>query len=224
MPTKQVICLAYSRKLGGSCFAGIEVTTRQWIRAIGNHQNGALADNDCFMQDEAGRFILPNILDVIEIDFSAAQPIPAQPENWKIAGSEWKKLRQAGAEDRDLLDRSLARGPELIQGYERYVTKQEVEVRPPRSSLALVRPECLAWGPETDRYRRSRYRGRFTVSGATYDLPLTDDQYAAKLAAGRPIDAASGVLLTISLSDLYQETGRYYKLIAGVVEQASIGI
>jgi len=221
MPIKEIVCLAYSRKLGGSCFAGIDLATRKWIRAIGEHQNGALADNDCFMRDGTGRFALPDILDVIEIDFSAARPIPAQPENWKIAGSEWKKLRQAGMVERDLLVQCLVDDPELFRGYERYVTKQEVEARPPASSLALVRPERLSWSTKTDRYGRKGYKGTFTVSGATYDLPLTDDRHAAKLAAGTFAggrEAATETLLTISLGDLYEDTGRYYKLIAGVVE------
>jgi hypothetical protein len=219
MPTKEIVCLAYSRKMGGSCFAGIDVNTRQWIRAIGSHQNGALADNDCFMRDDVGRYILPGILDVIQIDFLGAQPIPIQPENWKIAASEWRRVRQAGAADFDQIKRHITDDSELFRGYERYVTKQEIEARPPKSSLALVRPTSLCWNPITDRYRRRGYRGNFTVSGATYDLPLTDDRYAAKLARG-PVDQPAAPLLTISLGDLYEETGRYYKLIAGVVELA----
>ena len=228
MPIKEIICLAYSRKMGGSCFAGIDTDSRQWIRAIGTHQNGALADNDCFMQDGTGKFVLPTVLDVIEIGFSAPAPTLAQPENWKISGSEWKKLRRAGILDADLLNRSLADDPELFRGYERYITKEDIDLRPPKSSLALVRPENLRWNPKRDVYRRNVYRGTFTVSGATYDLPLTDDRYAATLVAksltGGPIDASAVTLLTISLGDLYEKTGRYYKLIAGVVESGVISI
>jgi hypothetical protein len=77
-----------------------------------------------------------------------------------------------------------------------------------------------------DRYGRSGYRGAFTLSGATNYLPLTDDSHAATLAAGGaavgPSDENGVTLLTISLSDLYPDTSRYYKLIAGVICTAKI--
>lgn len=74
-----------------------------------------------------------------------------------------------------------------------------------------------------DRQARSpRLKGVFTFSGATYELPLTDGQYEAKLPMDRTTKGMTNdgtdVLLTISLSDLDDDWGRYYKLIAGVIE------
>jgi hypothetical protein len=223
MPTKEIVCLAYSRKDGGRCLAGIDLATRRWIRAIGAYENGALADNDCFMLDEAGAFVLPRILDVIEINFLGAEPNRAQPENWKISGSQFKLLRPVGIAESTLLRQSLTDDPEIFRGYERSITRQEIESRPPNNSLALVRPSALRWRPEKDGYGRMRFRGTFDISGATYALPLTDDDYTSKLARQEEPEWINGLsntstdlLLTISLGDLFHDC--HYKLIAGVFE------
>ncbi len=223
MPSKEIICLAYSRKDGGSCFAGIDLAARKWVRATGAHPNGALADNDCFMQDAAGKFVLPRILDVIEIDFSHADRSLHQPENWKISGAEFRLLRRAGADEFEMLRQTPVDDPELFRGYERLIAVEDLESRPPEYSLALVRPSTLRWHPELDGYRRKRFRGTFGISGATYSLPLTDDEFAARLSkqedqegTSRCVSTSNDLLLTISLGDLFH--GSYYKLIAGVVE------
>ena len=140
MPTKEIVCLAYSRKEGGSCLAGIDLATGKWIRALGNHAHGALADNDCLMRDRVGKFIMPTILDVLEIDFSGPQPGLAQPENWKISGMEFRWLRRASLAEMDVLRQSTVDHPELFRGYRHSITRDDVQLRPPRSSLALVRP------------------------------------------------------------------------------------
>ncbi len=224
MAPKQLICLACSRKHGGYCFAGMELSTGLWIRPIGKHENGTLSMTDCCLASGNGTFQLPNLLDVIEIDFVAPEPSRAQSENWRISGAEWKRVRRPEVADLTILMRNITEDPELFRGYERYVSKRDIELRPPNCSLALVRPETLRWRPETDRYGHKRFRGTFTFSGMTYDLPLTDDVYAARLRGNATIDGLSDasieILLTISLGDLYEDTGRYYKLIAGVVELA----
>jgi hypothetical protein len=222
MPIKEVVCLAYSRKMGGSCFAGIELATGLWIRAVGKYANGALADIDCYMAVGNNPYVIPSLLDVIEIDFISAQPSLAQPENWKISGAEWKRLRRADTADIAIIKRSLADDPELFRGYERYVTKQDIELRPPQSSLTIVRPENLCWRERTGKHGRRGFKGTFTFSGETYELPLTDDQYEAKLRTAwinnGLADGTVDTLLTISLGDLDRDWGRHYKLIAGVLE------
>ena len=225
MPSKEIVCLAYSRKLGGRCFAGIELAACRWIRAIGRHANGALSDFDCHMVVGNDPYTIPKPLDVIRIDFVRPDPNLAQPENWITSGTEWQRIRRANAGDLSILRQSISDDPELFRGYDRYVSSQEVGARPPTCSLTLIRPTKLHWQAKKDQYGRDGFRGQFTVSGATYDLPLTCDEYASQLARNgesRLIDGLSDasreVLLTISLGDLFAETGRYYKLIAGVIE------
>jgi hypothetical protein len=224
MPTKDIVCLAYSRKIGGNCFAGIELATGHWIRAIGEHANGALSDFDCHMIVGNHPYTIPKPLDVIRIDFVGPEPKLAQPENWRVSKTQWQKIRPSSPADLETVKRAVADDPELFRGYDRYISSQDVEYRPPNCSLALLRPTALHWEEERDRYGRRRFRGRFTVSGAVYDLPLTCDEYAAKLTKigvseqTNGLSVSSDLLLSISLGDLYEETGRYYKLIAGVIE------
>lgn len=228
MPSKDIVCLAYSTKLGGNCFAGIDLSTGLWIRPISGEINGTLSDNDCCMPSGDGKYLLPNILDVIAIDLLAPEPSRHQPENWRISGAEWQRLRRADLTDMALLKGCLADDPELFLGYERYVSEDDVDSRPPRSSLALVKPESLWWSPKIGKYRRRGIKGTFTFSGATYELPLTDGQYEAKLPMDRTTNgltnAGIDTWLTISLSDLDRDWGRYYKLIAGVIEIPKTGI
>jgi hypothetical protein len=231
MPSKDIVCLAYSRKLGGRCFAGIDIATGQWIRATGRHANGALSDFDCHMVVANDPYTIPKPLDVIRIDFDGPEPGLAQPENWKTSGTEWKKLRQANSADLGILRRSASDDPELFRGYERYVSSQDIQTRPPACSLALVRPSKLHWQAKKDQYGRDGFRGQLTVSGVPYDLPLTCDEYASRLARGDEgklidglADTSMEIFLAVSLGDLFAETGRYYKLIAGVIEIPQIGI
>jgi hypothetical protein len=225
MPTKEVVCLAFSRKHGGSCFAGIETETGSWIRATGMYANGALSDFDWHMDSVGETYATPSPLDVIEIDFIGPEPKPARPENWQISTAHWKKTRVANAADAHILRHKIIRDAKIFHTYDRCVSSREIEAQPLDCSLSLVRPSALHWTPELDYYGRKRFRGEFTVSGHTYNLPLTDDGYATALAhkaedhlANGLADPSVDLLLTISLGDLSVKAGCYHKLIAGVVE------
>jgi hypothetical protein len=221
----EVVCLAFSRKYGGSCFAGIDTATGKWMRAIGKYTNGALSDFDCHMTVGNDAYALPSPLDVIAMDIFSAEPKPAQPENWRTSSAPWEKLRVANVADVELLKHHILQDSKIFHSYDRCVAREEIEAHPLDGSLALVRPSALRWTPELDYYGRKRFRGEFTVSGHTYNLPLTDDSYATALAQKAEDHLANGLadtsvelLLTISLGDLYVKTGCYHKLIAGVVE------
>lgn len=223
MPTKEVVCLAYSRKTGGNCFAGIELATGCWIRAIGEYANGALSDFDCHMVVGDNPYVIPRPLDVINIDFSGPEPRLAQPENWRVFKTQWQKVRPTSLADLQVVRRAVADDPELFRGYDRSVSSHEIELRPPDCSLTLIRPRRLSWHTDIDTHGRKRVRGTFAVSGANYDLPLTDDAHAARLKLQESSKWNNGLwnplidlLLTISLGDLYH--GSHYKLIAGVIE------
>jgi len=221
MPEKEIVCLAFSRKNGGNCFAGIELETGLWIRAIGGRAGGALSDFECYMQVGNDPYAVPKKLDVIKIGFIGPERSSVQPENWKISGTPWGRVRQANAADIDLLKRHITDDPEVFRGYEDRVPVEDIERRPPNYSLALVRPSSLRWQSKTGYHGRRQSRGTFAVSGVTYDLSLTDDDYAALLPQqGTGVtnglsDRKVDMLLTISLGDAYH--GNHYKLIAGVI-------
>jgi hypothetical protein len=106
------------------------------------------------MSSGNGSYVLPNVLDVVGIEFLTAQPSQHQPENWRIAGTEWQWLRKANPADIEVSKRRLTDDPEMFRGYERYVTEEEVGLRPPESSLRLVKPESLWWKPKIGKHGR----------------------------------------------------------------------
>jgi hypothetical protein len=192
-----------------------------WIRPINGAGNGALSMAQCCVPKSFDTFREPILLDILEIEFIEARPKTAQPENWLISNKSWKTIGNASDSYVDFIKQHVADDPELFRGYERFVSKHEIETRPPECSLVLVSPKNLHWTVERDQYGRRRISGRFTVCGATYVLPLTDDLYAEKFGdltmhetVAHTARFSGETLLTISLGDLYEVTGRYYKLIA----------
>jgi hypothetical protein len=218
MPTKQILCLAFSRREGGHCFAGIELVGGAWVRPVNGSNQDALHYYQCLATDADGHAREPRVLDIVEMNLLSPSPKPAQPENWLVGHEPWRLIGRAASAD---LLRHITDDPELFRGYDRFVPVAEIESRPPQESLRLVSPQNLNWFAEL-KYGKRRFRGRFSVCGSSYDLPLTDEAYEKELAdielyKGRPQNLADPVLLALSLSDVWAEQMRHYKLIAGVI-------
>jgi hypothetical protein len=222
--TKRILCLAFSRKIGGHCVAGVDVLSGKWIRPVSRAAHGTLTYNQCLILSETGVYREPRLLDVLELDLAEPAPKIAQPENWIVTDAIWKV--SAGVTNTvEFLESIAVSDPEIFRGHARSVTSSELELRPPSCSLMLIEPESLFWTASKDRYGRRRMDGTFSISGSTYKLPLTDDVYESRLAQVRENQTVphqeislNRVFLTISLGDFFEETGRHYKLIAGVVE------
>ena len=223
MAAKQILCLALSKREGGLCFAGIELISGAWVRPVNNPSQGALNYYQCLAKDADGHMREPRVLDIIEIDLLSPIPNLGQPENWLVGHEPWRLVGRASSAD---LLGHITGDPELFRGYERFVSVSEVESRPPRESLRLVSPENLTWVAEETRFGKRRLRGRFSICGSPYNLPLTDEAFEKELRdielyKCRPHDPTVSVLLTLSLSDVWAEQMRHYKLIAGVIACAA---
>jgi len=219
MPLKRILCLAFSRREGGHCFAGIDIVTGTWIRPISKSGRGGLYYHECLVRQLDNKFVEPRVLDVIELNLVSPEPKLGQPENWLLGEGQWTVVGRSTLQG---LSASISAEPELFRGYERFVDASEIANRPPIYSLVLVRPENLAWYAEPNRYGKKRMVGIFSIYGSTYSLPLTDDAYAhtlddIKLFERRSHDPSIPILFTLSLGDVWAETHRHYKLIAGVV-------
>jgi hypothetical protein len=215
--TCRVLCLAFSRREGGNCFAGIEIDTGSWVRPVRDELGGPLYDHECLAKTPNG-FRCPQVLDVIELELLSHCPKLGQPENRIMGTTQWEVV---GRRDIESLRTFVSDDPELFRGYDRFVSASEVQTRPPTCSLCLISPGSLIWLAEVNRYGRRRILGRFTVCGQSYTLPLTDDAYAVKLAdieisRSRSEDLSAPLFLTLSLGDVWKEQNRHYKLIAGV--------
>jgi hypothetical protein len=223
MAYRKVICLAFSRRDGGHCFAGIDLSTGKWMRPVPTPEGGTLYYHQCLVRAEGKSLLEPRLLDIVDIDFVSHSPKVCQPENWLIGSAEWRLSGRATKAD---VAPYISADPELFRGYDRFVSAGDVAARPPANSLVLVTPQRLSWHARISPRGTRQIIGTFSIAGQSYTLPLTDEAHEKQLGdlptgETRWHDPAVPILLTISLGDLYEITGRHYKLIAGVILQDS---
>src|SRR5881227_3950277 len=95
MPVFDILCLAASHKMRGTCFAGLRTDGGGWIRPCASTEWGELYPSHYRLPDGDA----PRVLDVIRIEFEDPQPVPHQPENWLIADAPWQLIHRGLPED-----------------------------------------------------------------------------------------------------------------------------
>jgi hypothetical protein len=234
MQESRFLCLAVSRRDGGSCIAGIDIDTGKWIRPVNSKTHGALGDHEIVVRDggtQKLRMMTP--LDVLQIALDKYAGDNAQPENWELVspsnGEQYNVLRRLDRrEDQDELTSYLEQSGPLLHSYNDSVPASDVVARKLTTSLALIRPEKLHWrvNPKSKFPKELQIRAEFLFDHDSYSLVLTDPIWESKCrryGQGRHShlaiagNANEGVLLTISLAgvSLY---GYHYKLAAGVIQ------
>jgi hypothetical protein len=208
----------------GRCVAGLRVDRSGWVRPIAREtDHGQLYLKHYRLNDDTD----PEVLDVVRLDLAAYQPVPGQPENWRIGDQRWILVaRPAGPDLYGVLRSSIEAGPSLLGSFDKRISVNlAIQAN---SSLALVAPSRTAWFVARDLHGRPQSRVIFDLSGAAYDLPITDPAWTSRIvrrlaqlgAVPHPqetigIPEDSKVLLTVSLSEAFN--GYCYKLVAGIV-------
>ena len=217
------ICLANSWRESGRCVAGIRTDGGGWIRPVSATGGGRLTQADyTYNNGQPAR-----VLDVVRASIAEHEPLPHQPENWTLEDRPWVLIRRIDPADAGAhLDPYLTRGPTLFGDLRRYLEHAAVIAHPIPSSLALVEPEALSWQVNTFQNAR-KPRASFTLSGAAWDLPVTDPEWTdaiKQLGPGNHPRAALGIgpreriLFVISLAGpMAIQNHNCYKLIAGIV-------
>lgn len=220
MPVIEVICLANSWKRGGRCVAGLRTDGGGWVRPVSAELKGVLQ----YRHYAVGRGKEAALLDVLQISLQCPQPVSHHPEDWLIASGPWKRSSKPSSQEvRTFLQENLAAGPELLGDCHERIAYSVFEHRAAAASLALVKPDTLAWrlGKNSTTGRQS-LRAVFALAGADYNLPVTDPVWQknfAALPAGDYTGENGGkeMLLTISLGEPFGRENCCYKLVAGVV-------
>jgi hypothetical protein len=227
--TKTILCLANSRRPGGRCVAGRELSDGEigvWIRPI-NVQNGhAISESDLQFQNGTSA----DVLDVLTIPMLQPSPGGHQTENHVIAPDYyWRKEFRANwqhvVEATDAVAGALwLTGDSSYHGRNDRVS--ETLAAGFDHSLMLIEPATLALvvGPESQYGggSRRRVRAAFTFNRTHYNLVVTDPWIEAEYFAGS--DGNFGIQncrLCVSLSEVFN--GYAFKLVATVITPDRVG-
>lgn len=215
MPSKTIVCLANSKKLGARCVAGVELGTQDWIRPTGSGDHGAIT----FAEQKLDDNTRPALLDLIEMQLAGPSPQPGQPENWTLAPGQWTKVGHLDAGEAQSLLIALATEAPVFGTNERSVSVADVLAGRVNHSLAVIRPEQLNWEKRHGFSGGTQVRGQFVHAGAWHDLPLTDPAHLAQFVdlgiGDYEHPASEEAFLVISLGEPLND--EHWKLIAGVI-------
>ncbi|WP_315796036.1 dual OB domain-containing protein [Bradyrhizobium sp. SZCCHNRI3043] len=224
---KSFLCLANSRKPGGHCVAGRTFTKDSytgWIRPVSTRNTHEISDAELRYADGSGA----QLLDVIEVTFSQAQPLYHQTENHVIAPVQWEKLQDTQWSHVTAATET-ANGPLWHDGESSYHGTNdkvpEAIAHTLTNSLMLIEPQSLTLvvGQESKfmgGYER-RVRAAFRYNGTHYNFVVTDPWIELKYFAlpdGR-YDVSSS-RLCLSLPEILN--GNATKLVAAVITPENV--
>ena len=220
--TKQIICLANSRKLNGRCIAGIEISDAQdpvWIRPVTTSPTGEIPESACAYS--LGQPI--NVLDVLEVRLVESRAKGYQQENWLIDRQvrPWTHIGRAVPAD---IEKVISKQPTLWTNGSS--SKGGVNDRIDgaamdniNNSLQLVKVDQLYLevkapyegdGPPD-------LRASFVYKQNHYNLKVTDPRYEASYRSKSVgTYALRTAYLTISLGEPFK--GFVYKLVAAIID------
>lgn len=218
--SKQIVCLANSRKRSGYCVAGKERLPKGiggWIRPVGREGSGELSASNL----EMGNGEVPRLLDIITVHLEGCCPHEYQSENHLIAEGRWIRngalpLSQVDSL-RDEVDRLWINGFHSHNGLNDRMPLELVN-RFLASSLLFIRPQDLRIKVAEGSRGLKKVRAELTYKGEDYCLPVTDPmveaRYLPKALGCYPVEGAQPYV-TVSISEPFE--GSCYKLIAGII-------
>jgi hypothetical protein len=234
METKAIVVLANSVKKKGRCLAGKEVVrisetweVHEWIRPVADSDGAEISLP--LMNRWLGR--KARLLEIIEIPFESAVPLPDQPENWLIQRDQsWRSLGDFPWQDiDDLIDSPTALWDNT--GNRRLPKDFPRKMEKP-ASLYLVQPEEFVsievWAEpnpfESGKVKRHRQL-HLRYGGIVHDLDITDPEFARQYfpnfpAANAPklkIDLAKPGETLVCASLTPEFRGHHYKLAAAFI-------
>jgi Dual OB-containing domain len=224
---RDIVCLANSRKPGGRCVAGREVSDGkpgQWVRPVSGRPGQEISVEDRHYENGTD----PALLDLIRIPLLEPRPHLHQRENHLIDDNTyWRRMGSIGWRELDSFVEAPA-GPLWGTGHSTYHGVNdfvlETELGGITRSLYLIRPERLTITTQRESSPngpgRRRVRAQFEHSGDYYSIIVTDPWMEA-ICFGRDDGQfqPDGAVLCVSLGEVFQgSTHRAaYKLAASVI-------
>ena len=216
MPLRDVVCLANSRKLRGTCVAGLATDGTGWVRPIGRSATQELAWDERQLDDASE----PQPFDVVRMDLDGWEPTEHQRENWRIGRHRWVLVQRPASQTLSGLIRdAVTQSPPFGDARDRVPVDER-----PQGSLQLIRPLGLEWQVRATLYGKKQIRALFAVGGDRCNLVVTDPVVERRMEPYGPgvwpfefagLNSRHGVLLTVSLGERFE--GCYFKLVAAVL-------
>jgi len=216
------ICLANSRKYTQRCIAGIELARSSrkgykyqlvkqddnpvWIRPVSGRGHGEVSSE---LMDHI------NLLDVVEINVTAAIPQGYQSENVLFDNRRLEVIDRID-EREELIDKLLAveEGSVLFGNRGRAVHIDHIKQLD--YSLVLIKPTGIQVFETTSSAGNPQVRARFVYGTTSYDLPITDIDFIQKFNQNHDIlQGCTHIYFTVSLGIEFNEY--HYKLLAGII-------
>ena len=224
--TKQIVCLANSRKLQGRCIAGRELIdgskAGDWIRPVSDRETQEVSEYERQYKDGSD----PVLLDIVSTPVLRQQSENYQTENWVLDDQYyWRKMGTYSHSDLpnlvDPTDRLWIDGHSTYHGINDKIPMERANTL--SSSLRLIQLERLTlsvFAPsEAFGDPRRKVQGRFKHAGQRYALRVTDPVYERKyLKKPNGTYQLESCFLTISLAEPWGDA--CYKLIAAIIEGA----
>jgi hypothetical protein len=184
--TKTMVCLVASRKTGGRCIAGKDfIDGNTWIRPVSRGNEDAIDNTHSKYADGT----LAQVLDVIEIQFSAPNQKQYQTENILITDAKWKKRGElALTELKKYLDNPGSLWSNWNSSYNGKNDRIDRDhVKNIHNSLYLISADCTinvkTEGKDFNNPQK-KIRCSFQYAGTDFKLPVTDpskeQEYLAK--------------------------------------------
>lgn len=217
---KTIACLANSTKhYPGRCFAGIDIEDwRTWIRPV---SNDVASEGAIYSQMSAlGPGLQPQVLDILEIEFSQPVPDGCQTENHLISGRQWVKRGQiAWVDIVNIVERHPGLWPDYASSTRGLNDRVSVAASANlTNSLRLIQVDNnqVTIRVRHEYEQRKIVRADFRFHGVQYRLRVTDPivvgTYLARDVGDYDINAA----LCISLGEVLD--GWRYKLVAAIFQ------
>ncbi len=233
MIIKRILVLANSTKHHPmSCVAGREVIQSAdgtikwgaWVRPVTAHDEGALSVSERGLAGKGD----PRPLDLVDVPLLGPENNPLQPENWLIAPNQpWTKNGAvSGNELLALKDEPPNLWLDPTQKNDR-VSAKYLESLPQLQSLYLIRPASFRFEIRSKTWEgvtKKQQRALFEYRGRHYDLSLTDPIIGKKYFPDFPktaegmIAIKTPMLLCVSLTPEFKQSGYHFKIVATVLE------
>jgi hypothetical protein len=218
--TKDVVCLANSRKYSGFCFAGKEISPNgfgSWVRPVSAREKGELSDLEISLDNNE----IPKLLDIVTIKFKGHRPHLYQSENYLISCAQWKWKKKLNP---SLVPELCDDVPQLwINGYSSFRgfndrIPYELATKKISSSLVLVKAEELIVQVVEGKTNCSKKcRADFSYRRNKYNLAITDpriEEWCSTKQFGC-YPCRKTPYLTISIGEPFE--GYCYKLVASII-------